>query len=47
MEDSSMPPPCIGNTVTVLSIDGGGIRGLIPGTILVYLESQFQVYNHY
>ncbi|XP_078157214.1 patatin-like protein 2 [Carex rostrata] len=43
MEDSSMPPPCMGNTVTVLSIDGGGIRGLIPGTILDYLESQFQV----
>lgn len=43
MEDLSMPPPSMGNTVTVLSIDGGGIRGLIPGTILVYLESQFQV----
>ncbi|KAF3328783.1 patatin-like protein 2 [Carex littledalei] len=37
-----MPPPSMGNTVTILSIDGGGIRGLIPGTILAYLESQFQ-----
>jgi len=28
--------------VTVLSIDGGGIRGIIPGTILAYLESKLQ-----
>ncbi|KAK8602603.1 hypothetical protein V6N13_057766 [Hibiscus sabdariffa] len=27
---------------TVLSIDGGGIRGLIPGTILAFLESELQ-----
>ncbi|KAH7566537.1 hypothetical protein JRO89_XS08G0181200 [Xanthoceras sorbifolium] len=26
----------------VLSIDGGGIRGLIPGTILAFLESKLQ-----
>ncbi|XP_031124452.1 patatin-like protein 1 isoform X2 [Ipomoea triloba] len=30
------------NFVTVLSIDGGGIRGIIPAVILAYLESQFQ-----
>ncbi|XP_078157453.1 patatin-like protein 2 [Carex rostrata] len=42
MEKYSMPPPCKGSTVTVLSIDGGGIRGLIPATILVCLESQLQ-----
>ncbi|XWS21155.1 hypothetical protein CRYUN_Cryun30bG0031100 [Craigia yunnanensis] len=30
------------NLITVLSIDGGGIRGLIPGTILAFLESQLQ-----
>ncbi|XP_076959300.1 patatin-like protein 3 isoform X1 [Bidens hawaiensis] len=35
-------PPNIGNRVTVLSIDGGGIRGVIPGVILEYLESQLQ-----
>lgn len=40
-----MQPPCMGSTVTVLIIDGGGIRGLIPTTILVYLESQLQVYQ--
>ncbi|KAL5982418.1 Proteolipid protein 2 [Asimina triloba] len=35
-------PPCFGNLVTILSIDGGGIRGLIPATILTFLESQLQ-----
>ncbi|KAL8110305.1 hypothetical protein AgCh_026144 [Apium graveolens] len=35
-------PPKYGNLITVLSIDGGGIRGLIPATILEFLESQFQ-----
>ncbi|KAB1200898.1 Patatin-like protein 2 [Morella rubra] len=28
--------------VTVLSIDGGGVRGIIPATILGYLESKLQ-----
>jgi hypothetical protein len=28
--------------VTVLTIDGGGIRGLIPGTILAFLEDQLR-----
>uniref|UniRef100_A0A2N9FMU1 Patatin n=1 Tax=Fagus sylvatica TaxID=28930 RepID=A0A2N9FMU1_FAGSY len=28
--------------VTVLSIDGGGIRGIIPGTLLGFLESKLQ-----
>ncbi|WOG93113.1 hypothetical protein DCAR_0312394 [Daucus carota subsp. sativus] len=31
-----------GKIVTVLSIDGGGIRGIIPGTILAFLESKLQ-----
>ncbi|KAF3438922.1 hypothetical protein FNV43_RR17197 [Rhamnella rubrinervis] len=31
-----------GNMVTVLSIDGGGIRGIIPGTLLAFLESKLQ-----
>ncbi|CAL5187905.1 unnamed protein product [Lathyrus oleraceus] len=30
------------NFITVLSIDGGGVRGIIPGVILAYLESQLQ-----
>lgn len=36
-------PPSHGNLVTILSIDGGGVRGIIPGVILAYLESQLQV----
>ncbi|EOX91346.1 Phospholipase A 2A, IIA,PLA2A [Theobroma cacao] len=29
-----------GKMVTVLSIDGGGVRGIIPGTLLSFLESK-------
>lgn len=35
-------PPTYGNLITILSIDGGGIRGIIPGVILAYLEAQLQ-----
>ncbi|XP_042518308.1 patatin-like protein 2 [Macadamia integrifolia] len=28
--------------VTILSIDGGGVRGIIPATILAFLESELQ-----
>lgn len=35
-------PPNYEKYVTVLSIDGGGIRGLIPAAILDFLESQLQ-----
>ncbi|CAI9758790.1 unnamed protein product [Fraxinus pennsylvanica] len=31
-----------GRMVTVLSLDGGGIRGIIPGTFLAFLESKLQ-----
>ncbi|XP_062156879.1 patatin-like protein 2 isoform X3 [Alnus glutinosa] len=31
-----------GKMVTVLSIDGGGIRGIIPATLLGFLESKLQ-----
>ncbi|KAJ4761024.1 Patatin [Rhynchospora pubera] len=34
--------PAKGKIVTVLSIDGGGIRGIIPATILSFLESKLQ-----
>ncbi|XP_073007431.1 LOW QUALITY PROTEIN: patatin-like protein 2 [Typha latifolia] len=36
------PPPVLGNIVTLLGIDGGGVRGIIPGTILAFLESKLQ-----
>jgi len=32
-----------GALITVLSIDGGGIRGIIPGILLAFLESELQV----
>ncbi|KAF5176401.1 Patatin [Thalictrum thalictroides] len=38
----ALQPPVYGKLVTVLSIDGGGIRGIIPGTILAFLESELQ-----
>ncbi|KAI9184914.1 hypothetical protein LWI28_002441 [Acer negundo] len=31
-----------GELITILSIDGGGVRGIIPGTILAFLESELQ-----
>ncbi|KAE8659093.1 Patatin-like protein 2 [Hibiscus syriacus] len=37
-----LQPPTYGDLITVLSIDGGGIRGIIPGTILAFLESELQ-----
>ncbi|XP_018675147.2 patatin-like protein 2 isoform X2 [Musa acuminata AAA Group] len=39
---SANPPPALGKLVTVLSIDGGGVRGLIPATLLAFLESKLQ-----
>lgn len=39
---SIVQPPVLGNLITVLSIDGGGIRGLIPAIILDFLESELQ-----
>ncbi|PIA46440.1 hypothetical protein AQUCO_01500169v1 [Aquilegia coerulea] len=35
-------PPSAGRMVTVLSIDGGGIKGIIPGAMLAFLESKLQ-----
>ncbi|XP_011007290.1 PREDICTED: patatin-like protein 3 [Populus euphratica] len=35
-------PPVYGSKITILSIDGGGIRGILPGVILAYLEAQLQ-----
>jgi hypothetical protein len=42
----ALQPPTYGNLITFLSIDGGGIRGLIPATILTFLESELQVLSH-
>lgn len=32
-----------GKKITILSIDGGGIRGIIPSIILAFLELKLQV----
>ncbi|XP_073129532.1 patatin-like protein 3 [Henckelia pumila] len=40
---NKIQPPAFGKLVTILSIDGGGIRGIIPATILQFLESQLQI----
>lgn len=35
--------PAPGKTITILSIDGGGVRGIIPAVILEFLEKELQV----
>lgn len=45
MGSLSNPPPAVGKTVTVLSIDGGGLRGIIPATVLACLESKLQEFD--
>ncbi|EOA18418.1 hypothetical protein CARUB_v10006962mg [Capsella rubella] len=35
-------PPSCGSLVTILSLDGGGVRGIIAGVVLAYLEKQLQ-----
>ncbi|KAG6672165.1 hypothetical protein I3842_16G044900 [Carya illinoinensis] len=44
MTSSQGPQPSTNyrNLITILSIDGGGIKGIIPATILAFLESQLQ-----
>uniref|UniRef100_A0A453MP64 Patatin n=1 Tax=Aegilops tauschii subsp. strangulata TaxID=200361 RepID=A0A453MP64_AEGTS len=37
-----LPPPKFGELITVLSIDGGGIHGLIPTVVLKCLEEKLQ-----
>ncbi|KAJ0984737.1 hypothetical protein J5N97_003093 [Dioscorea zingiberensis] len=34
--------PTYGSLITILSIDGGGIRGIIPATVINFLESELQ-----
>ncbi|CAA6662450.1 unnamed protein product [Spirodela intermedia] len=35
-------PAVSDNLITILSIDGGGVRGIIPATILAFLEKELQ-----
>ncbi|KAE8695086.1 Patatin-like protein 1 [Hibiscus syriacus] len=42
MEAFNVMPTTYGQKITVLSIDGGGIRGIIPATILSFLEHKLK-----
>ncbi|KAI3972644.1 hypothetical protein MKX01_019302 [Papaver californicum] len=42
MESVMSPSGALGKLVTVLSIDGGGVKGLIPGVVLAFLEAELQ-----
>ncbi|KAK9288643.1 hypothetical protein L1049_017103 [Liquidambar formosana] len=43
--DQSKPTAHHRKLITVLSIDGGGVRGIIPAAILEFLEEQLQEYD--
>ena len=43
VESRNLQSPTYEKRITVLSIDGGGIRGLIPATILSFLEDELKV----
>lgn len=49
IESPRMPlqRPTYGNFITILSIDGGGVRGIIPSVILSFLETELQVQPFY
>lgn len=42
-KEEQQSPSTHGNLITILSIDGGGVRGIIPGVLLAFLESELQV----
>jgi len=42
--NTPLPPPSYGDHVSILSIDGGGIRGIIPATVLEYLDKALKVH---
>jgi len=41
-----LPPSDNGNTLTVLSIDGGGIRGIVTATVLDHLDQALKVHSY-
>lgn len=44
--NTKLPAPAYGNTITILSIDGGGIKGILPTVILQNLESALQTVSN-
>lgn len=43
VDEESNHSPHLEDIVTVLSIDGGGVRGIIPAKVLEFLESELKV----
>ncbi|XP_061374291.1 patatin-like protein 4 [Gastrolobium bilobum] len=43
--NEKLPPPLYGDAIHVLSIDGGGIKGIIPAQVLDYLEKALKAKN--
>ncbi|XP_014516160.1 patatin-like protein 3 [Vigna radiata var. radiata] len=43
--NTPLPPPSYGDHVSILSIDGGGIKGIIPATVLDYLDKALKAKN--
>ncbi|KAI5423298.1 patatin-like protein 2 [Lathyrus oleraceus] len=41
--NTKLPSPSYGNTITILSIDGGGIKGILPTVVLEHLENALQI----
>ena len=41
--NTKLPPPTYGNAITILNIDGGGIKGILPTVLLRNLEKALQV----
>lgn len=41
----NIPPPRYGEHITILSIDGGGVKGIVAGVILSKLEECLQKYD--
>ncbi|KAI5423297.1 patatin-like protein 4 [Lathyrus oleraceus] len=44
--NTKLPPPSYGNTITILSIDGGGIKGIIPSVVLERLENALKIVSN-
>ncbi|RHN38659.1 putative phospholipase A(2) [Medicago truncatula] len=40
--NTKLPPPTYGNAITILNIDGGGIKGILPTVLLRNLEKALQ-----
>jgi hypothetical protein len=41
--NTKLPSPTYGKTITILSIDGGAIKGIVPSVVLRHLEKSLKV----